>query len=190
MPGLRRLVHETLRVQVVARRPSLDQVRGDGERRAREADEGHAAAQRANNLPHRLEDEWYPAGHVDGLEAADVHLLPDGARDDRPLASRELQADAERLHDQQDVGEEDRRVDPEAPDGLQRHLRGRLRVAAQLEEAVPRPHRSVFWQIAPGLAHEPHRRVGSRFAARRAEESTIRGRHAWTRTWYPPLVPA
>ena len=43
---------------------------------------------------------------------------------------------AQRIRHHQDVGEQDRRVEAEAPDRLQRHLGGQRRRVAQLEEAA------------------------------------------------------
>jgi hypothetical protein len=88
----------------------------------------------------------------------------------RPLALRELQSDVERLDDEQDVGEEDRRVHAEAPHRLQRDLGGRLGVAAQLEEAVARAQRAVLRQVAARLPHEPHRRDRRRLTPGRAQQ--------------------
>ena len=56
------------------------------------------------------------------------HVLgaPDRTLDVRPLAAGELEADAERLEHEQDVGEEDRGVHAEPLHRLERHLgRGR-----------------------------------------------------------------
>jgi len=89
------------------------------------------------------------------------------------LALLELEPDAERLDDQQDVGEEDRRVDGETLDGLQRDLGRGVRRLAELEEAVPRAHRAVLGQVAAGLAHEPHGCVRDGFPPRGAEQRCI-----------------
>ena len=93
--------------------------------------------------------------------------------DDRALALGELEPDAERLDDQQNVGEEDRRIDAQTGDGLQRDLGGRLRISGELEKAVALAHRAVLRHVAAGLAHEPHRRVRRRLAAGGAEERCV-----------------
>ena len=113
-------------------------------------------------LAQRLEHEAHRLGTSIGLELRDVRLRPHGAVDHRALALRELEPDAERLDDQQDVGEEDRRVDAEALDGLERDLGGRLGVVAELEEAVALAQRAVLGHVAPGLTHEPDRTRGRR----------------------------
>jgi hypothetical protein len=93
--------------------------------------------------------------------------------DHRPFALRELEPDAERLDDQQDVGEEDRRVDAEAFDGLERDFGGRLGIAGELEEAVARPHRTVLRHVTTRLTHEPDRGVRRRRAAGGAQQRRI-----------------
>ena len=144
MPGGRGLVHQALRVQVVARGAALDDVGRDGERLA-----PHEA--------HGLEDRADARLDVDRLEPRHVGLRAHRAMDDRPFARGELEPHAEGLDEQQDVGEEDGRVDTQASHRLQRDLGRRLRIAAQLEKAVARAHRAVLGQVATGLPHEPHR---------------------------------
>ena len=73
--------------------------------------------------------------------------------------------------DEQDVGEEDRRVDAEALDRLQRDLGRRVRVLAELEEAEARAHRAVLRHVAARLPHEPDRRVRRGLAETRVEEA-------------------
>ena len=66
----------------------------------------------------------------------------------------------------EDVGEQDRRVEPVALERLQRHLAGELGVHAQLQEAAGlRARRAVLRQVAAGLAHHPQRRARRRAGA-------------------------
>ena len=44
---------------------------------------------------------------------------------------------AEGVGDDEDVGEQDRRVELEPPERLQRYLSGELRIVAEIEEASP-----------------------------------------------------
>jgi hypothetical protein len=62
---------------------------------------------------------------------------------------------AERLDDEQDVGEEDRRVDAKPRDGLQRDFGGRPRRLAQLQESMTRAQRTILRQVSPGLTPRP-----------------------------------
>ena len=77
----------------------------------------------------------------------------------RTLAHHKPHRLAERMRNHQDVGEQDRRVEPEAPDRLQRHLGGELRRETQIEETAGLlAHRPILRQIAAGLPHQPDRR--------------------------------
>ena len=77
----------------------------------------------------------------------------------RPLALDEGDLAAERQRNDQDVGEEDRRVEVEPFDRLQRYLGGELGIEAEVEEgADPRPQLPVFGQVASCLPHHPDRR--------------------------------
>ena len=172
-PALGLLVHQPLGVEVITRRPALDDVGRDRERRAREADERHFSAERLLHSPHRLEHERHRGVDVDRAEPSDLRLAANGTMDDGPFALRELEADTERLDDQEDVGEEDRRVDAEAVDGLQRDFGRRLRVPGKLEESVPLAHRPILRQIAAGLPHEPDGSVRRRRPARGAQQECI-----------------
>ena len=113
-------------------------------------------------------------------EPLDVGRRAHRAVDDGALAPRELEADAERLHHEQDVGEEDGRVHAELLDRQHRHLGRRVRRPAELEEPEPLADRAVLGQEAAGLAHEPDRREGRRAAAAGGEECV----HGWD---WPPL---
>src|SRR5205809_276128 len=125
------------------------------------------------HAPGRLEDERHRGVDVDPREVVDLSLAAQGAPDDGPLATRELEPDVERLDDQEDVGEQDRRVDAQTVDGLERDLRRRLRVPAELEKPEPLPHRTVLGQVTACLAHQPHGGVRHRRAARGAQEGTV-----------------
>ena len=60
-------------------------------------------------------------------------------------------------HDQ-NIGKQDRRIEIEPPERLQRHFARQLGIIAQIKERSGlRPQLPVFRQIASGLAHEPDR---------------------------------
>src|SRR6185436_3329907 len=69
--------------------------------------------------------------------------------------------------------EQDRGVEPEALDRLQRHLAGQLRGPAHLPEAGAGAHRPVLGHVAPRLAHEPDRDPLDRLTPAGAEEQVI-----------------
>ena len=157
-------------MKVVARGAALDQIGRDRERGAGEADQRHTATQRAGHRPHGLEHEGHGVFDVDRWQRVYVGRRAHGTVDHRAFTLGELEPHAERLGDQQDVGEQDRGVDPETLHRLERDLGGSLGIAAQLEEGVARAQGTVFRQIAAGLAHEPHGRERRRLAPRGAQE--------------------
>jgi hypothetical protein len=74
-----------------------------------------------------------------------------------PHALVHRQHHAHGLGDDQDVAEDDRRVDPEPVHGLERHLDGQLGGPDHGEKVGALAHGPVLGQIAPRLAHHPHR---------------------------------
>src|SRR3546814_7837098 len=71
----------------------------------------------------------------------------------RPFVFLEGQPLAQRLRNEQDIGEQDGGVKAEAADRLQGDLGGQFRRVAQVEEAAGLgPQFAVFRQIAAGLA--------------------------------------
>ncbi len=125
---------------------------------------------------------------------------PGDRRQPRPLALDEPELRAERLRHEEDVGEQDRRVEAEAPDRLHRDLGGELGIVAQGQE-VPglRPRRLVLRQIPPRLPHHPDRRDGQGLARERAQQGLRHGSRSvrasgWTRPvtggrWCQPTAP-
>ena len=72
-----------------------------------------------------------------------------------PLSRGEPEIQAHSLQRQEDVRENNGRVQVETPDGLQGHLGRQLRVSADLQERVTLPQPPVFGQVAARLAHHP-----------------------------------
>src|SRR5690606_26300299 len=74
------------------------------------------------------------------------------------LALLEGEGTAEGMRHDQNVGKQDRRVEAEAADGLQRHLDGEIRIVAEVEKASGAgAELPVFGQIPACLAHHPDR---------------------------------
>src|SRR5439155_8390171 len=94
------------------------------------------------------------------------------------LAGRKLELDPHRLERKQDVGEDDRGVDPERAHRLQRHFGRQLGSLEHFEQTVALPDLSILLQVAPGLTHEPDRRAVDALEPARSEESG--GRHSGT----------
>ena len=163
-PRGRLAVHERLRLEEVLRGMPFDQIGRDRKGPAGEADQGHPAGQRLPGQPHGLEDERDARQRVDHRQPVHVRRPAHRAADHRPFALDELQPHAQRLCGKQDVGENDRRVDPEAVHRQHRHLGCGLGRLAEVEEAEPFADRPVFGEVAAGLPHQPHRRGLGRLA--------------------------
>ena len=168
-PRARVAQHERLGARVEARAAALDQVGGEGEGRAGEADQRDRRRQRGPRPSDGFGDVCERAGlHL--AQAVDVGPGAHGVPDRGTVAARELEPRAHRLEDEQDVGEDDGRVDAEPHGRLDRHRGGEVRRAAQLQEARLLADRPVLGQVAARLPHEPDRRVARRLAAARREK--------------------
>ena len=96
-------------------------------------------------------------------------------REMRPLALDEGHIHAQGIGNHQNIGKQDRRVHPKALNRLQGRLGGQRRRIAELEE---RPGLAaqplVLGQVAPRLAHQPHRRRCHGLAMQGAEQGLAR----------------
>ena len=132
--GLR--VHERLGPRVAGRRPAFDRVGGQRERRAAEADQRHASVELAPQQPDRLEHVPERLARLERAQPIDVGRGADRMCDRRPFALDEIEVQPHRREGQQQVGEENRGVDVDRVDRLQRDrdselgLRGRSRAAS------------------------------------------------------------
>ena len=87
------------------------------------------------------------------------------ALDGRALALDEVEGDAHRLERQQQIGEQDRRVDVDAAHRLQRDFGREVGRAAELQKCVVLAERAIFRHVAAGLPHEPDGRRDRRIRA-------------------------
>ena len=78
-----------------------------------------------------------------------------GVLDGRAFAANEIEPDAHRFERQQEIREENRGVDVDPANRLQRDFGRQIGRAAQLEQGVAFAQRAVLAHVAPGLAHEP-----------------------------------
>jgi hypothetical protein len=86
------------------------------------------------------------------------------------------------MRNDQDVREQDRGIEAEPPDWLQRDVDGELGREAEIEEARNLgPHRAIFRQIAAGLPHQPDRRNRVYVPRQRSDNLRLgQGRHRST----------
>src|SRR4051812_26783460 len=175
VPGIGLAVHERLRDREVARWPAFDQVAGEGERRAREADDAGPPVELAPDEPDRLEAEP-DLGRVEGTERRDVRRRADRALDDRAHVRLDPQPDAHRLERQHDVREQDGAVDPELVDRHQGDLGAQLRRLGDLEDPEALAQGAVRRERPTGLTHEPDRSRVDRLEAAGANETIAHDR--------------
>ena len=170
---------------------ALDHVGRHRPRAARKADQGYAAAELAPHEPHRVHDVAQLALRVGHAEPSDVGRGLYRTRDARSLARFELETEVHRVRDRQDVREEDRGVEAETCERLQRHLAGELGCRAERKKAPGAfARRAVLGEIATCLPHHPDRRPGCRLAQQRAQQQVVgeRGAHAVGRPKTPAIV--
>ncbi len=119
------------------------------------------------------------------LECRDVAAMSDAGAELRPGV--ELDRDTHRDERNQDVREENRRVEAEPLDRLRGHLRAELRRAADLEERVLLPDGPVFGKVTARLAHDPDRGLADRLVAARAEKGVGRSQRRSLCHSSPPI---
>ncbi len=169
-------VHERLHGRELARRLTLDEVAGDGEGAAAEADHRLLGLELAAHDADRLEHRRERLLRIGDLQALDVGERAYRLADHRADAFDEIDVDAHAEHRRHDVREHDGRVDAVPAHRLQRHLGTQLRRVRDVPEGVLLAHRAVLGQRAARLPHEPDGRVLDRLAAGGADEKRIHGR--------------
>jgi hypothetical protein len=113
-------VHKRLRAQELARRATLDEVAGEREWSTGEADERDG--RRGAGQPDRLEQRPDGLVWVKRREAGDVVGGDDRSLDHGADPGLDVERHAEPRERRRDVGEQDRGVDAEPADRLERHL--------------------------------------------------------------------
>ena len=156
--NIRKPIRKQPRRKLIGRANSRDHVGCQSPRRAAETQERNRRRQVLLDPGNGLIDRLQP-------RVVDLPIKPlQGGRaieriEPRPLALFECHALAQRMRHHQDIGKQDRRVEPEAPDRLQCDLCRTLSVKAQIEE----PGRlladcPVLRKVAASLPHQPDRR--------------------------------
>ena len=117
------------------------------------------------HLPDRVE---HVAERLARLEPADGREVGFGAQrllDRGPFAGDEIERDAHLLERQQQIGKQNRRVDLDAADRLQRDGGREIGRAADVEQRIALAQLAILAHVAAGLAHEPDRRRVNRLAS-------------------------
>ncbi|MDF2573538.1 MAG: hypothetical protein K0S05_450 [Agromyces sp.] len=170
-PRARVGVHERAGREVVLRGSALGEVRGERERRAREADERRRGARTVVGLVELGDRALDRLGDGSGCLVEpcriDARQLGDGRgirvppAEDGTATGLDLDVDADELQRHHDVAEEDAGIDRVAAHRLQRDLARHRGVEAGVEHPRADAEVAVLGQRPARLAHEPH---GSRVA--------------------------
>ena len=110
---------------------------------------------------------------LERMHAIDVSSVPDRMVDRRSFALDEIKRQPHRREGQQQIREQDRRIDVDEIDRLHRDSGGQLRLGADLQQRVTLTQRTVLGHVAPGLAHEPDRRGVYGLTPAGAEEAIV-----------------
>ena len=94
-----------------------------------------------------------------------IFSLPEGMMENRALPFGELKLHPHRFQGDEDIGEDNGRIELELLNGLERHLRRQFGVFAHFQERVFLSERPVLLHITPCLAHQPDGGIGSAFSA-------------------------
>src|SRR6185312_149555 len=134
---------------------AFDRVRREREGRAGKADERHAAGELALNLTDRRQHVRQLLARLEFLYAGEVVFGAQRPFDLRAFAFEKVERNAHRLERQQQIGKQDRRVDVDAPDGLESDGGSEIRSAADVEQGMPLAERAILAHVSSRLAHEP-----------------------------------
>ena len=124
------------RRRLVRRAVSRHHVGRDRPWRAAKAEQRHFARQLGANDPDRLEHRRQALRDRSRLGNGLQAVATDDRCKPRPFAGRKRHLLPERMRHDQNVREQNRRIEAEPPDRLQRHLGGKLRSEAEIEEAA------------------------------------------------------
>src|SRR5439155_27348806 len=141
--------HHRLRVRERIRVAALDGVRGERKWRAREADERNTPAQRALDLPDRVEHVRQLLARLESPYARQVGLASERALDRRSLAADEGEWNPERLERQQQVREQNRCVHLDAAHRLERDFGRQIRRSTELEQRIALAQTAILAHVSP-----------------------------------------
>ena len=147
--------HERLDLVECARGTALDQVAGQREWRAGEADDGNGRL--GDHLANRGDDLRRSLLPIRHSQPVDVARAVDWMCNHRTHVLDELEVDAHAVQRQHDVGEHHRRIDSEPAHRLQSHLGAELRLGHDFGQRPALAHLAVLGQRTTRLAHQPYR---------------------------------
>lgn len=152
---------------------AFDKVGGDGEGCAGEPDERHPLSQRPSRQADALEDVVKGWLCFLGTEPLDIGERADGRVDPWPDPGENIERRPHCSRNEQNVGEEDRRVNAAPLHRFECHLGDDLRPLAHLEKAQPLRDCAEARHRSPGLPVEPDRRPRGGAPCERAEEQMV-----------------
>src|SRR6266508_3198659 len=153
---------------------TLDGIGSQREGRAGKPNERHAAAKRLLDLADRLQHVRETFARLEPVDALEVAFTTERILDGRTFAAAEVERDAHRFEREQQIREQNSRVDFDAPHWLQRHFGREVRGSAQVEEGIAFAKAPVFAHVPAGLPHEPDRRRINRLPPARFQKSASR----------------
>ena len=183
MPHVGLPEHEALRERELAARLALDEVAGNRERPAAEADDGLVGAKLGPDESHGLEHRPEGLLGIGHAQSLDIGHRADRLVDHGADTLDEPDVDPHAEHRRHDVREHHGRIDIVAAHGLQRHLGAQLGRVGDIEERVFLADGAIFGKRAARLAHEPHRGPLDFLAPRGAHEERL------ARRAHSPLKP-
>ncbi len=158
-------IGEQPRRRLVRRAVPGDHVGRDRPGRAAEAEKRHVCRQIAPSPRDRLVDRREHAFVDIHRSAVLVAARISSGSSCGPSPAANVTCLSERMRNHQNVREQDRGVEAEAPDRLQRHFGRQLGRKTEVEETAGLPRdRPILRKIAAGLPHHPDRRRASTLA--------------------------
>ena len=167
-------MHERAGFAEIFAAAAFDAVGKQRERRAGEAEDSVAILERLLQMRDGARQIGDAIEHAVELPGVEVGAGAQWLGDARAFAGTEADAEAHRERHHENVGEHDGGVELVAIERLERGARRQLRVLADIPEAVFGAKCAITRQVAPGLAHQPHRRPVERIAAQRRQKSLTR----------------
>ena len=173
VPGPGVAVHQRLCEAIVAARSALHGVGGQGERRAGKANQRQRLGQSGAGSPDRFHHALQRLDALQLDEAVNVGGGADRTAELRPSPRGKGQVKPHRLEDQQQVGEDDRRIHAQPLDRRQHDLGAEVGPFAQLQKAHAAAHGAILGQVTARLPHQPNRRPRNRLAPGRFHHRAV-----------------